>query len=55
MDSIEERIDKLEQKMDQVLELVYMGKHLATFCKFLAWCGGAYLAIETYIRTFWHK
>lgn len=49
---LEERIDKLEAKVDQVLELVYLGRHLIWFCKLLGWCGGAFIAVSTYLRTF---
>ncbi len=59
---IEERLSKqdkklecLEEKIDGIMEMVSLGKHLAAFAKVLGWCGGAYIAIETYLRSVLHK
>lgn len=51
----DDKLDAMEQKLDTIMEMVYLGRHLMAFCKFLGWCGGAYLAVETYIKTFIHK
>jgi hypothetical protein len=54
LDCIETRLEKIEEKLDGIADLVALGKHLAAFARFLAWCGGAYIAVETYIRQVLH-
>lgn len=53
--TLEDRVTAMEEKLDTIMEMVYLGKHLMTFAKCLAWIGGAYITVETYVRTFYHK
>lgn len=52
---LEDRVKSMEEKIDTIMEMVYLGKHLAAFAKVLGWVGGAYISIETYLRTMGHK
>lgn len=52
---LEARLEKLETKMDDLMDMVALGKHVAAFARFLAWLGGIYIAVETYLRTVLHK
>jgi hypothetical protein len=51
----DEKLECLEKKLDDVLELVSLGKHVAAFAKVLGWIGGFYIALETYLRQVLHK
>jgi hypothetical protein len=51
---LEQRMKVLEDKIDNIMDLVVMGKHVAALARFLAWLGGIYIAVETYVKTF-HK
>lgn len=52
---VEDRLSALEGKMDQVIEMVSVGKHLLALGKLVGWAMGLYVALDTWWKTIGHK
>lgn len=45
LESVESRLDRLEEKMDLIMEQVQLGRHLLLFAKTIGWALGVMVSV----------
>jgi len=51
IEALEKRTVVIEEKLDTIIDMVSLGKHLILVAKAIAWVGSVYIAVQTYIHT----